>query len=144
MNSTIQIEGPSLVGEPVHRAYTDALRRYLIERGHASHTVHAYLGCAGHFLRWTQRDRLDLSEVDEASAARFVDEHLPRCTCGWPRRTDRRDAASSIGHLLLVLRTLGVAAPRPVSATPVDEELRRFDEHMDHVRGLAPRTRTMT
>jgi hypothetical protein len=23
--------------------------------------------------------------------------------------------------------------------TPVDEELRRFDAHMDHVRGLAPK-----
>jgi site-specific recombinase XerD len=142
MDSTIQIAGgPSLVDEPAHGPYTDALRRYLIERGHASHTVHAYLGCAGHFLRWTQRDRLDLNDVDEATAARFVDDHLPRCTCGWSTRTDRRDAASAIGHLLLVLRTLGVAAARPVGATPVDEELRRFDEHMDHVRGLAPRTR---
>jgi integrase len=77
----------------------------------------------------------------EAAAARFVDDHLPHCACWWPTRTDRRDAASSIGHLLLVLRTLGVAAARPVSATPIDEELRRFDEYMDHVRGREPRTR---
>jgi hypothetical protein len=26
-------------------------------------------------------------------------------------------------------------------ATPVDEELRRLDEYMDHARGLAPKTR---
>lgn len=142
MDSTNRIEGaPGLVNEPAHRAYTDALRRYLTERGHAPNTVHAYLGCAAHFLRWTQRDRLDMRHVDEAAAARFVDEHLPRCTCGWATRTDRRAAGSAIGHLLLVLRTLGIAAARPVSATPVDEELRRFDEHMDQVRGLAPRTR---
>ena len=31
-----------------------------------------------------------------------------------------------------------------MSLTPVDEELRHFDEHMDRVRGLAPRTRRMT
>jgi integrase len=31
-----------------------------------------------------------------------------------------------------------------VRTTPVDEEVRRFDEHMDHVRGLAPGTRRMT
>jgi site-specific recombinase XerD len=116
----------------------------LSERGYAPRTVHGYLGCAGHFLRWTQRDRLDLRHVDEAAAARFVDEHLPRCACGWPTRTDRRAAAAAIGHLLVVLRTLGVAAARPVSATPVDEELRRFDEYLDHVRGLAPRTRRAT
>jgi site-specific recombinase XerC len=40
-----------------------------------------------------------------------------------------------------VLRTLGITTARPIAATPVDEELRRFDDHMDHVRGLAPRTR---
>lgn len=50
-------------------------------------------------------------------------------------------ARSTCGDLLMVLRTLGVTAARSVGATPVDEELRRFDEHMDHVRGLAPRTR---
>jgi len=32
---------------------------------------------------------------------------------------------------------------RVVSTTPVDEEIRRFDEHLDHVRGLAPKTRQM-
>jgi integrase/recombinase XerC len=56
-------------------------------------------------------------------------------------RTDPHEAHAAIGHLLVVLRTLGVSAARPVNATPVDEELQRFDEHMEHVRGLAPRTR---
>jgi len=52
MDSTIRIEPPpSLIDEPAHGPYTDALRRYLIERGHAAHTVRAYLGCAAHFLR---------------------------------------------------------------------------------------------
>jgi site-specific recombinase XerD len=56
-------------------------------------------------------------------------------------RPDRREAHAAVGHLLVVLRTLGVTAARPIDATPVYEELRRFDDHMDHVRGLAPRTR---
>jgi integrase/recombinase XerC len=42
-----------------------------------------------------------------------------------------------------VLRTLDITAARSVKQTPVDEELRRFDEHMDQVRGLAPKTRRM-
>ena len=45
--------------------------------------------------------------------------------------------------LLVVLRVQGAIAQPPVSTTPVDEGLRRYDDHMDHVRGLAPKPRTM-
>jgi integrase/recombinase XerC len=142
MDSTTQIEpAPCLAHEPEYAPYTEALRRYLIERGHAAGTIRAYIGCGAHFLHWSQRSRLGLSHIDEATAARFVDEHLAHCTCGWPTRTGRDDAAAAIGHLLVVLRTLGVTAARPVGATAVDDELRRFDGHMEHVRGLAPGTR---
>ena len=142
MDSTNRIERlPGVAGEAEHAPYIEALRRYLIERRHAGQTVHSYANCAGHFLRWAQGERLDLVHIDEVAVARFADEHLTRCLCGWPTRTDRHEAHAAIGHLLVVLRTLGVTAARPVGATPVDEELRRFDEHMDHVRGLAPRTR---
>lgn len=143
MDSTSQIQlVPRLIDEPAQQPYTDALQRYLIERGYARNTVRAYLGYASHFLRWTQRSGLDLRRVDEALVAQFRDDHLPHCNCGWPTRGDRRDAHAALGHLLVVLRTLGVVAPRAVSATPVDEELRRFDEYMERVRGLAPKTRS--
>jgi len=142
MDSTDRIQRlPGVVGEAEHTSYIEALRRYLGERRHAGQTVHSYANCAGHFLRWMQLERLDLVHIDEVAAARFADEHLTRCMCGWPTRTDRHEAHAAIGHLLVVLRTLGVTAARPAGATPVDEELHRFDEHMDHVRGLAPRTR---
>ena len=42
-----------------------------------------------------------------------------------------------------MLRAQGAIAPPAASTTPVDEELRRYDEHMQHVRGLAPKTRSM-
>ena len=132
---------PGVAGDATHKPYIEALRRYLFERRHAGHTVHSYANCAGHFLRWTQGARLELDHIDEVAAARFADEHLTRCMCGWPTHTDRHEARAALGHLLVVLRTLGVTAARPVTATPVDEELLCFDEHMDHVRGLAPRTR---
>lgn len=143
MNSTSQIHPvPRRIDEPVQQPYTDAFDRYLIERGYARNTVHAYLGYASHFLRWTQRSGLDLRRVDEAVVAQFLDDHLPHCNCGWPTRGDRRDAHAALGHLIVVLRTLDVVAPRSVIATPVDEELRRFDEYMERVRGLAPKTRS--
>lgn len=132
---------PGVASEAEHAPHIEALRRYLIERRHAGQTVHSYANCAGHFLRWVQVERLDLVQIDEVAVVRFIDEHLTRCMCGWPTRTNRHEAHAAIGHLLVVLRTLGVIAARPVGATPVDEELCRFDEHMDCVRGLAPSTR---
>ena len=45
--------------------------------------------------------------------------------------------------MLIVLRANGVIAERIRPNTPVDEELRRFDEYMSHVRGLASNTRSL-
>jgi site-specific recombinase XerD len=125
------------------RAHLAALKRYLTERGHARHTVYAYLDGAAHFSHWAERRGFALTQADEAVTARFRDKHLPRCDCGWPTCTDRGDAGAALGHLLLVLRILGVAAPAAAKSTPVEDELRRFDEHLDQVRGLAPKTRQM-
>lgn len=118
-----------------------ALQRYLTERGHARGTLRGYLDCAAHFCYWAERSRLRLAQTDERLVERFCDVHLARCDCGWPTRSDQGDAGAALGHLLLVLRTLGLTAPSAAKATPVDEELLRFDAHMDRVRGLAPKTR---
>lgn len=144
MNSTSQIHPvPYRIDELAQQAHADAFERYLIERGYARNTARSYLGHASHFLRWTQRSGLDLHRIDEAVIARFLDDHLPHCNCGWPTRGDPWAARAPLGHLLVVLRTLGVVAPRVVITTPIDDELLRFDEHMDRVRGLAPKTRSM-
>jgi integrase/recombinase XerC len=143
MNSTSQSQlVRRRVDEPAQQPYADAFDRYLIERGYAGDTVRAYLSYASHFLRWTQRNGLALLGVDEAVVTQFLVDHLPHCNCGWPTRSDRRDAHAALCHLIVVLRTLGVVAPRSVIATPVDEELRRFDEYMERGRGLAPKTRS--
>jgi integrase/recombinase XerC len=123
------------------RAPLAALQRYLVERGHAQHTVYAYLDRAAHFCHWAQRTKLDLHRFDEKVIARFCDDHLAQCDCRWPTHTDPREASAALGHLLLVLRVLGMAGPSAKRGTPVDEELHRFDQHMDQARGLAPTSR---
>jgi len=123
--------------------YFDAFTHHLTERRYASHTVGSYLGCLAHFARWTARYRRDVRWIDESVVRRFLDEHLPRCNCARPVRGTRRDLRAALAHLLVVLRANAVIAERAQGATPVDEELRRFDEHMNHVRGLAPKTRSM-
>lgn len=96
MDSTNRIERlPGVGGEADHAPYIEALRRYLIERRHAGQTVRSYASCAGHFLRWAQGERLDLVHIDEVAAARFADEHLTRCMCGWPTRTERHAGYST-------------------------------------------------
>jgi integrase/recombinase XerC len=125
------------------RVHLGALQRYLTERGYARGTIHTYLDCAAHFSHWVERSGLEMARADEKLVERFRDKHLGHCDCGWPTYSDRGDAGAALGHLLLVLRTLGVAASCATKPTPVDEELRRFDEHMDQVRGLAPKTRQL-
>ncbi|MEO7938194.1 MAG: site-specific integrase, partial [Burkholderiaceae bacterium] len=63
--------------------------------------------------------------------------------CAAPVRHDRGDHSAALGHLLVVLRSLSAIAPATLSATAVDEELRCYDEYMDHARGLAPKSRSM-
>ena len=123
--------------------YVDAFTHHLTERRYASRTVGNYLGCLAHFARWTTRCRLNIRQIDEDAVRRFLDDHLPRCDCAKPVRVDRCDLRAALGHWLVVLRANGVIAEAPVGTTPVDEELRRFDEHMHHVRGLAPKTRSL-
>ena len=121
--------------------YVDAFTQRLTEGRYASHTVGSYLSCLVHFERWTSRCRLNIRQIDEEAVRRFLDDHLPRCNCAKPVRADSRDLRAAFGHWLVVLRAKGVIAEPPAGTTPVDEELRHFDDHMHDVRGLAPKTR---
>jgi hypothetical protein len=122
--------------------YAAAFKRHLTKRRYAAHTIASYVAEITHFARWACTRRVPLARIDEVSIAIFLDDHLPSCACTGPVRHDRGDHSAALGHLLLVLRAQDAIAPSPVSTAPVDEELRRYDEHMDHVRGLAPRTRS--
>jgi hypothetical protein len=74
MDSTNRIERLPGVGREAEHAYIEALRRYLIEPRYAGQTVYRYANCAGHFLRWTQGEQLDLVHIDEVAVARVADE----------------------------------------------------------------------
>lgn len=116
-------------------------KQYLTDRGYAAHTIGTCMITIAHFAQWLQGHRLRVNRIDEAVLCQFLDAHLPRCRCGGAVYRDRRGLSAALGHLLVVLRARGVIAPPSVSTTPLDQELRRYDEHMDHVRGLAPNTR---
>jgi integrase len=122
--------------------YVDAFRHHLTEGGYPSRRVAAYLACIAHFARWPTPRHPDIRQINEALVKEFLDEHLPCCDCAWPVSRNRIGLRAALGHLLFVLRA-NAAIPEPdLGTTPVDIELRRFDDYMNHVRGLAPKTRS--
>ena len=138
-----QVNSIDWLNEGPLAAHVDAFKQYLTERGYARNSFANCVGGVAHFAQWIHRRCVDVQRIDESVVAEFLDEHLPRCRCIGTVQRDRRSLSAALGHLLVVLRAQGVIAPPVVSTTPVDEELRRYDEHMDHVRGLAPKTRDM-
>ena len=123
--------------------YVDVFKLHLTERRYASTTFASYLAGITHFARWVRNRRLRLHRIDEGSITEFLDDHLPSCGCAGPTRHDRGDHSAALAHLLVVLRSQGAIAPPTLSATPVDAELQRYGAHMEHVRGLAPKTQDM-
>ena len=117
------------------------LKHHLADGRYASHTAITYISCIAHFAQWLTLRQLSIQQIDEAVVQEFLDVHLPHRDCTWPACRVRHDLRAALGHLLVVLRANSVIAGLPQEITPVAVELRRFDEDMNPVRGLAPKTR---
>lgn len=128
--------------DPSLASYLAIFNRYLSERGYSARHTHTEQFYVSHFVYWMQRQRIGITAIDDALIERFH-HHLPRCDCAGAIRNRSSSAAhAAISHLLAALRANGWNRQPAPTLTPVDEELRRFDQHMDRVRGLAPKTRT--
>jgi len=123
--------------------YVEAFTHYLSKRRYAPHTIDTYLSCIAHFARWMSQCRLDAQCIDEDVVQQFLNNHLPRCTCAKPAPRTRSNLRAALRHLLVVLRAEAVITEPLGVTTQIDEELRHFDEHMNHVRGLVPATRRL-
>jgi site-specific recombinase XerD len=113
--------------------------RHLTERHYAPSTARAYLCCLAHFARWLRRGRHSLDDLDHA-IGRFIDDHLPRCTCPFPTQRCRHQVRAALRHLRVVLGNSRIAT-RGHRVDSIEEALHRYDEHMQQVRGLARSTR---
>jgi integrase/recombinase XerD len=108
---------------------------YLHGRGYARLTVQSYVRQAEVFLHWLRRRHGSLATIDEATVRQFACRHRPR---GRPRA----DAHASLRHLVRHLREAGlIASPSPVSSLPIEKTLSEYDDHLEHVCGLALATR---
>lgn len=121
--------------------FVDAFMLHLFDCRYASNTIDNYLAGLTHFAHWLTESPIDVKTIDERLIQHFLDDHLPNCCCEQPAFSNAKDLHAALGHLLRILRTHAIIPDTSVSQTPVDEELRRFDDHMNHVRGLAAKTR---
>jgi site-specific recombinase XerD len=122
--------------------HVDAFTQHFTERRYTSKRVSKYVACIAHFAHWLTHTQLDIKHINENVVRQFLDEHLPHCNCAKKLASNRKELRAALGHLLVVLRTNAVIEEQQLGKTPVDEELRRFDDQMIHVRGLAPKTRS--
>ena len=145
MTATLQLSGNSLgqLRSTPLAPYAGVYEDYLSDCGYAPSTKGGYVRCLVHFGRWMSECGLNAEDLDEEVVARFLDEHLPHCRCPAPVGHTRAELRAALGHLLWVLRANAVIPERVLETTPVDKELRRFDVHMDRVRGLAATTRRL-
>ena len=120
--------------------FVPAYVRRLVDRHYAVSTVRMYVYCVAHFAHWTRRHRVDIRHLANAAVQRFVDEHLPRCTCPAPVQRCRHQVRAALRQLLITLVDAGVLinSRRPDA---IEDQLERFDGHMQHARGLAETTR---
>ena len=121
--------------------YLEAFVLYLEERRYATSTVAGYLGSLAHVARWMEHQQLAAEQLDEAVLARFLDEHLLQCRCPGPVVRGHEALRAACGHLLALLRADGLIGESAPVMTPVEEELRCFEAHLEQVRGLAASTR---
>jgi len=120
--------------------HTPAYRQYLADRGNAAGYARSCEAAVAHLSMWMKGTKKGLADIDEGLVAEFVDKHLPGCHCATSARHPS-SVRAALGHLLVVLRAAGAIAPRPLDMTEVGQELRRYDQYMEQVRGLAPNTR---
>jgi integrase/recombinase XerC len=122
--------------------HIEAFLEHLKQGRYAVSTTNHYVACIAHFARWMTESYLAVDRIDEVSIGQFLRHHLPHCRCSAPVVRTHRDVQAACGHLLRVLRHRGVIADPVAVPSPIDEELRRFDEHMRSVRGLGAKTRS--
>jgi len=121
--------------------YIETYKQHFIQESYSPITIRKYFYCIAHFAHWMTQSNIDIYHVNKATINKFICGHLPVCTCKKASRT-KTDTHAALNHLLDILLEEGVLTPSHKNVTPVDKELQAFDDYMDHVKGLAPKTRS--
>lgn len=121
-------------------AFVPAYVRRLVDRHYAANTVRMYLYGVAHFAHWTRRSHIGVRDFADDVVLRFVEEHLPHCACSSPVQRCRHQVRAALRQLLITLFDAGVLT-NSRQPDAIEDQLQRFDRHMQHARGLAETTR---
>ncbi len=122
--------------------WIDGFLLALTTSGYATSVIRRHVRAAVVFGDWLVRHRIAVADIDERVVARFVGA---RARWRSPSRRNGRlsGMASGVRALAAHLWTHAIASPAaPLGSEPDrDQWLRRFDEHLEHVRGTSAGTR---
>ncbi|MDE2351279.1 MAG: tyrosine-type recombinase/integrase [Alphaproteobacteria bacterium] len=121
-------------------AYQDQYVACLREDRYAHNVIRVYLASVAHFARWLSEQHIGLPSLSELVLARFLNDHLPICSCPQPVRRTRYELRTATRHLLRLLEVDGVIRPAD-ERDGLSKELAAFDAYMRDVGGLADSTR---
>src|SRR6266705_3291495 len=117
--------------------YVDAFAASLHQEGYAPYNIQRFLCAAEKYAQWVHAQGYTLSEIDgdlvhqySAGLPKYRNGNLPK-------------AAQGLSALVRFLHHHGVTHPRQGgrSIPPLEQWLRDYDAHLEHVAGLALRTR---
>jgi integrase/recombinase XerD len=117
--------------------YMDAFAAALHQEGYAPYNIQRFLCAAEKYAHWVHTQGYTLSEIDADLVHRYS-AGLPKY-----RNGNLPKAAQGLRALLRFLHHHGVTHPRQGgrSIPPLEQWLRDYDAHLEHVAGLALRTR---
>ncbi|MCU7834928.1 MAG: hypothetical protein KZQ83_06690 [gamma proteobacterium symbiont of Taylorina sp.] len=118
--------------------YIDAYKQHFIQESYSPKTSKAYFHYVAHFAYWMTQTNLNIHHVNETTIQEFINGCQSNCAS--ISYTEKCMHAALI-HLINILVEEGVSIYPDKKPTLVDEELQAFDDYMNHVKGLAPKTR---
>ncbi|HHA18804.1 MAG TPA: integrase [Methylophaga sp.] len=122
--------------------YADAFSEYLSLNNYSASTVSHYNRCFAHFSYWINTNDIDIHKINEGVIKHFLDEYFSCCISKHKICSDEyHNFHAALNHILIVLRVNSIISFPSAIKSPVDKELKSFDDYMNDVRGLAPRTR---
>jgi integrase/recombinase XerD len=136
----LQPEPQAWLSSSIIAPYRDRYVARLREGRYAHNVIRVYLASVAHFARWLSKQDICLPSLSEAMLDRFLNEHLPICSCPQPVRRTRHELRTAIRHLLRMLEAEGTVLPAD-EQDDRSKELAAFDAYMRDVGGLAETTR---
>lgn len=112
--------------------YIDGVAARYIEQGYPRYYATGAVASVDRFGRWLQRRGLNPSDVDEQVLDRYIHRSSARL---------HSSTRIALGHLLEILRGVGVCPPPPLTTRGPNQLLEDdFRQHLVENRGLAART----